>query len=162
MKKISTIFERDRESKLVLDRPNPDCNWVFKGIGIVHQKIDGTSVLLKKYSETKTLFLKRRVIKVHKKTGSWDFPKGFREAQFDAATGKRFGWVPVDPCLKEDKYHIAVLTFRFFDIYKPWPISLCDKRVRGGLGIMLDDILAGVISCATLHGIVAVVKLGTT
>lgn len=33
--------------------------------------------------------------------------------------------------------------FRFFDILKPWPINWIDRRVSGGLGIMLDDLLAG-------------------
>jgi len=34
--------------------------------------------------------------------------------------------------------------FRLFDILKPWPISWLDRRVSGGLGIMLDDVLAGI------------------
>jgi phosphatidylglycerophosphatase A len=34
--------------------------------------------------------------------------------------------------------------FRFFDILKPWPIGLLDRQVSGGLGIMLDDVLAGI------------------
>lgn len=33
--------------------------------------------------------------------------------------------------------------FRFFDILKPWPISLCDEQLGGGLGIMMDDVVAG-------------------
>lgn len=33
--------------------------------------------------------------------------------------------------------------FRIFDIAKPWPIGWADRRVSGGLGIMLDDVLAG-------------------
>lgn len=33
--------------------------------------------------------------------------------------------------------------FRLFDIWKPWPIRVCDRHVHGGLGIMLDDLLAG-------------------
>lgn len=33
--------------------------------------------------------------------------------------------------------------FRFFDIVKPWPISWFDRNVQGGLGIMLDDVVAG-------------------
>ncbi len=33
--------------------------------------------------------------------------------------------------------------FRLFDILKPWPIGPVDRRVGGGLGIMLDDVLAG-------------------
>ena len=39
---------------------------------------------------------------------------------------------------------IAFALFRFFDILKPWPISLVDKNVKGGLGVMLDDVLAGI------------------
>jgi phosphatidylglycerophosphatase A len=41
--------------------------------------------------------------------------------------------------------------FRLFDIVKPWPIQLCDRQVGGGLGIMLDDLLAGLISAALLQ-----------
>lgn len=36
--------------------------------------------------------------------------------------------------------------FRLFDIFKPWPIDWIDKNVHGGLGIMLDDVLAGVFA----------------
>ena len=39
---------------------------------------------------------------------------------------------------------IGFALFRLFDIWKPWPISLLDKQVEGGLGIMLDDIVAGI------------------
>lgn len=41
--------------------------------------------------------------------------------------------------------------FRLFDIWKPWPINLLDKNVHGGLGIMLDDVLAGVYALIVLH-----------
>ena len=40
----------------------------------------------------------------------------------------------------------AFLLFRLFDIWKPYPISYVDKNVKGSLGIMLDDILAGIYS----------------
>ena len=43
------------------------------------------------------------------------------------------------------------LLFRLFDILKPWPISLVDRRVQGGLGIMLDDVLAGAMAWGVLH-----------
>lgn len=36
------------------------------------------------------------------------------------------------------------LLFRLFDIVKPWPIRVLDRRLGGGLGIMLDDVVAGV------------------
>lgn len=42
------------------------------------------------------------------------------------------------------------LLFRFFDIYKPWPIRLLDKNVSGGFGIMIDDILAAIFSLILL------------
>jgi phosphatidylglycerophosphatase A len=41
---------------------------------------------------------------------------------------------------------IGFVLFRFFDILKPWPIKWIDKQVHGGLGIMLDDVLAGVFA----------------
>jgi phosphatidylglycerophosphatase A len=43
------------------------------------------------------------------------------------------------------------LLFRFFDVVKPWPIREADHRLSGGLGIMLDDVLAGVFSSAILY-----------
>lgn len=33
--------------------------------------------------------------------------------------------------------------FRLFDVWKPWPVSWADRRVKGGFGVMLDDVLAG-------------------
>jgi phosphatidylglycerophosphatase A len=40
--------------------------------------------------------------------------------------------------------------FRVLDIIKPWPISWLDKKVHGGLGIMIDDIVAGALAAAIL------------
>ena len=41
--------------------------------------------------------------------------------------------------------------FRLFDIAKPWPIKWLDKKVHGGFGIMIDDVLAGLFALATLQ-----------
>jgi phosphatidylglycerophosphatase A len=41
--------------------------------------------------------------------------------------------------------------FRLFDIWKPWPISWLDKHVDGGAGIMVDDVVAGLLACGVLH-----------
>jgi phosphatidylglycerophosphatase A len=41
--------------------------------------------------------------------------------------------------------------FRFFDIVKPWPIREADHRLHGGLGIMLDDMMAGAIAGLLLY-----------
>jgi phosphatidylglycerophosphatase A len=48
--------------------------------------------------------------------------------------------------------------FRLFDIWKPWPIREADHRLRGGLGIMLDDVLAGVFAAVSLLVLTLVVK----
>ncbi len=39
---------------------------------------------------------------------------------------------------------IGFALFRLFDVWKPWPIRVVDRRVYGGFGIMLDDIIAGI------------------
>lgn len=39
---------------------------------------------------------------------------------------------------------VGFFVFRFFDIIKPYPIGWLDKRVSGGFGVMIDDVLAGV------------------
>ncbi|MEQ8515474.1 MAG: phosphatidylglycerophosphatase A [Chromatocurvus sp.] len=55
--------------------------------------------------------------------------------------------VPVEPVW----IVLGFIVFRILDIAKPWPIGLLDRHVEGGLGIMIDDIVAGVFSCAILH-----------
>ena len=45
---------------------------------------------------------------------------------------------------------LAVLAFRFFDILKPWPIGWCDRRLKGGWGVMIDDVLAGLMAAAVI------------
>ena len=37
----------------------------------------------------------------------------------------------------------AFIMFRFFDIIKPWPVNLVDSKIKGGFGIMFDDVVAG-------------------
>jgi len=45
---------------------------------------------------------------------------------------------------------IGFILFRLFDIWKPWPIGYLDKHVHGGVGMILDDVLAGVYSLIIL------------
>lgn len=51
------------------------------------------------------------------------------------------------------RYLIGFLLFRILDITKPWPASWADRRIKGGLGIMLDDVFAG------LYGLIAMLTL---
>ncbi|NVK54596.1 MAG: phosphatidylglycerophosphatase A [Alteromonadaceae bacterium] len=64
-----------------------------------------------------------------------------------------FLWVPLSPLTVVAGF----LLFRFFDILKPWPIKPIDKYIHGGLGIMLDDIVAGLMACLSLHGLMLLV-----
>jgi len=43
------------------------------------------------------------------------------------------------------------LLFRLFDIWKPWPIRIADRRVHGGFGVMLDDVLAGIYALIVMQ-----------
>jgi phosphatidylglycerophosphatase A len=43
------------------------------------------------------------------------------------------------------------LVFRILDIWKPWPIRWFDRNVHGGMGIMVDDIVAGVFSAGIIY-----------
>ncbi len=54
---------------------------------------------------------------------------------------------------------VGFLLFRFFDIVKPWPIKWVDRRVSGGIGIMLDDVLAGIFSAVCLQLLLAYTNL---
>jgi phosphatidylglycerophosphatase A len=59
-----------------------------------------------------------------------------------AAVGVPFRWPEVVA---------AVVLFRVFDIVKPQPVKWADERVPGGLGVVLDDVLAGVMAGVLLH-----------
>ncbi len=46
---------------------------------------------------------------------------------------------------------VGFILFRIFDILKPWPISFIDKNMTGGLGIMFDDVLAGIFALVIMQ-----------
>lgn len=73
----------------------------------------------------------------------WDEVLGFLVAMIAAPPG--WSWI-----------FAGFVLFRFFDILKPWPIGLIDERVRGGLGIMLDDVAAGAMSLVLLQAAVRI------
>ena len=71
------------------------------------------------------------------------------------------GWIVVDEVVGQwialavipvtlPWYAAAFGLFRIFDIFKPWPVSWADCNVGGGLGVMLDDVLAGVYAAGVL------------
>lgn len=72
------------------------------------------------------------------RTVVWDEVVGFLIAMFLAPPG--WTWIAAGFAL-----------FRLFDIWKPWPIRLIDRRLENGLGCMLDDALAGLYALAVLQ-----------
>ena len=51
-------------------------------------------------------------------------------------------------------WYLAILAFalfRFFDILKPFPVSYADRNIKGGLGVMVDDVLAGIYALLSGH-----------
>jgi phosphatidylglycerophosphatase A len=67
----------------------------------------------------------------------WDEVVGYLAAMTAAPAG--WAWVLA-----------GFILFRLFDIWKPWPIRWLDQHLRGGLGIMLDDLAAGVLTWLVL------------
>lgn len=45
---------------------------------------------------------------------------------------------------------IAFIAFRFFDVLKPWPVSFFDTKIKGSVGVMGDDIVAGLYAALTV------------
>lgn len=45
---------------------------------------------------------------------------------------------------------LGFVLFRLFDVWKPWPIRWLDRRVKGGFGVMIDDVIAGVFAAFVL------------
>ena len=56
-------------------------------------------------------------------------------------------------------FFLPFILFRFCDIIKPWPINWLDKNIKGGIGIMVDDILAAIFA-AILHYAIAFTLIG--
>ncbi len=75
---------------------------------------------------------------------------------FDEIVGFLVAGIPLLPVMGLDAIDpwigliAAFLLFRLFDIWKPWPIGWLDARVHGGVGIMLDDLVAGVFAALVL------------
>jgi phosphatidylglycerophosphatase A len=48
-------------------------------------------------------------------------------------------------------YFAAFLAFRLFDIWKPWPANLADRDIKGGLGVMADDVIAALYGALAIY-----------
>lgn len=61
-------------------------------------------------------------------------------------------WIALLPALLAPWWAIVLgfALFRLFDVWKPWPIRVFDRRLHGGLGVMVDDVIAGVFAAVVL------------
>lgn len=67
----------------------------------------------------------------------------------DEVAGMLATWVGAEPGWLA--IGLGFVLFRIFDIAKPWPIRRIDRDVQGGVGIMLDDLLAGAMAAIVLQ-----------
>jgi phosphatidylglycerophosphatase A len=72
-------------------------------------------------------------------------------------------WIALTPLLFASRNAWWILCgfilFRLFDIAKPWPVSWADRRIPGGLGVMLDDVFAGIYAALALLALLALQRL---
>ena len=61
-------------------------------------------------------------------------------------------WIALLPALLAPWWAVVIgfALFRLFDVWKPWPIRVFDRRLKGGLGVMVDDVVAGVFAAVVL------------
>lgn len=61
-------------------------------------------------------------------------------------------WIALLPALLAPWWTVVTgfALFRLFDVWKPWPIRVFDRRLHGGLGVMADDVIAGVFAALVL------------
>lgn len=74
----------------------------------------------------------------------WDEFVGYWVTMFMAPTGWQWAL-------------LGFVLFRLLDIFKPWPVKWADKKIEGGLGIMLDDVLAGIMAALCIQAIAVLI-----
>ena len=106
-----------------------DLNWMTYAIVVIVMAVAGIALCGKTAQD----------LKVHDHPGIvWDEFVGYLITMFMAP----HGWLWVG---------VGFILFRIFDVIKPWPIGWLDRRVKGGLGIMADDWLAGLYAFIVLQ-----------
>lgn len=120
MKKTPTIFKRNLANmKEVTPHPHPECDWVFAGEGVATRKYDGTCCLI----EDGKLFKRREISKGKR------IPENFVLVDYDEATGKRVGWVPVDFQAAEDQWYKEAFDGKFAN----GTYELLGPKIQGNL-----------------------------
>lgn len=121
MRKIPSLFKRDRTTNLVIDEVTPGCEWALSGEGYATEKMDGTCCLVKNGQ-----LFKRYDAKQGKAP-----PEDFIPAQDDTdpITGHWPGWVPVRD-IPEDKWHIEAWNSIYPPTWKDWTYELVGPKIQ--------------------------------
>jgi phosphatidylglycerophosphatase A len=69
-------------------------------------------------------------------------------------------WIALIPVLLGPWWLVAVGfgLFRLFDVWKPWPIRWLDGHLKGGVGVMVDDVVAGIFAAVVLVVVLIVLR----
>jgi len=61
-------------------------------------------------------------------------------------------WIALIPALLAPWWAVVIgfVLFRLFDVWKPWPIRWLDRQLKGGMGVMIDDVVAGIFAAVVL------------
>lgn len=126
-------------------------------VGLILEKIGGFPFLITSIPIIFFLGWGASYLYIHKKKCDHD-PQ---EIVIDELLGQLVSYTPFSFFIWwfDDKSHnpalynwlIAFVLFRVFDIWKPWPISWADKK-ESALGVMLDDLFAGITSASLICG----------
>ncbi len=146
-----------------LPRPRSVLHWIAFGAGAgLAPRAPGTAgtavaILIYAVLATQPITLYLLAVAFIAATGVWVCGRTARELGVHDHPGivldEIAGFLVTMTALPFDWPWIAAgfVAFRILDVAKPWPVSLADRRVGGGLGIMLDDLLAGALAGAALH-----------
>lgn len=79
--------------------------------------------------------------------GKFDQAMGGKDSKMIVIDEVAGQWIALVPAaLNPVLILISFIAFRFFDILKPWPVSFFDKKVDGAVGVMGDDVIAGLFA----------------
>lgn len=122
MKKIPTVFVRDRATGYVTDQVTPGCEWVLAGEGVATRKFDGTCVMF-----DGDRWWSRREVKPGKAP-----PAGWVEVDRDDTTGKRVGWEPIEQSGFVKYWRDAMALPPEMDAqWRPGTYELCGPKING-------------------------------
>lgn len=64
-------------------------------------------------------------------------------------------WIALIPALLAPWWAVVIgfVLFRLFDVWKPWPIRWLDRHLKGGMGVMVDDVVAGIFAAVVLAAV---------